>query len=419
MQLAPQFDDFLRQLGPFEPAPVLAVALSGGADSMALALLAADWAAARGGRIVALTVDHRLRPESTAEAQQVARWMAARGIAHEILTPMHTPAGNNLMQAARQWRYRALADWCREHHVLHCLVAHHQGDQLETALLHTARGDTEDGAAGMSAIRLYRGVRFLRPLLALPKAALVEQLRAAAMPWVEDPTNANPEFARTQARASLAGADPAQALQQHGAAATARMARERAAAEAAMRCVQLHPAGHAALRMGAWKALEPTLRSQLLADLVATIGGQIHRPRQHETAWLERAMQQARGKQTLGGCLIEWSLEEALVAREPARCEPPVTLRGRGQLLWDRRFRVAFDLEQPLTLGMLGEQGRKQLGQPLPLATPALWHLDRLHSVPHIEWNAAEMLPRARFRLGFAPAKPLAASSFWWFTYQE
>lgn len=416
MQIAVRFADLLGELGPFEPSPVMAVALSGGSDSMALTLLAQRWAEASGGRIIALTVDHQLRPDSEYEAQQVARWMQHRGIEHHILTPMHTPAGNNLMQAARQWRYRALAEWCRLHGVLHCLVAHNQGDQLETALLHAARGTTEDGGAGMSAIRLYRGVRFIRPLLTTPKSELQDFLRGEQTIWIEDPTNAKPEFARTQARQMLASSNLEDAIAQHQAHAAARMQRERDAADAAMRCVAVYPSGYAVLKMAPWRMLEPTLRSQLLADIIACIGGHIHRPRYHETAWLESSMNAARGKQTLGGCLVEWNLEEATISREPARCEPPITLKGHGTVLWDQRFRVTYHLEQPLTLGALGTAGRNIIGKPVPLSTPAVWHLDRLCDVPHIGYDAAETLPPEQLRIGFAPAKPLAASSFWWFT---
>ena len=416
MQLEAQFAVLLGELGPFEPTPTLAVALSGGSDSMALTLLAQQWVLARGGKLIALTVDHQLRPDSEHEAQQVARWMQHRGIEHHILTPMHTPAGNNLMQAARQWRYRALGDWCRLHGILHCLVAHNQGDQLETAMLNSARGSTEDGGAGMSAIRHYRGVRFIRPLLTTPKHALQEYLRAQQTIWIEDPTNAKPEFARTRARSLLAVSDVGDAVALHADHATARTLREQRAADAAMRSITIHPAGFAVLAMPAWKALEPTLRSQLLADTVASIGGHIHRPRHHETSWLENAMAAARGKQTLGGCVIEWNLEEATISREAARCEPPITLKGRNTVLWDQRFRVTYDLDQPLTLSALGAAGRNIVNLPVPISTPALWHLDSLHSIPHIGWSAAESVPMERLRIGFAPAKPLAASSFWWFT---
>ena len=75
-----EFAALMAPLGPFEPSPVLAVATSGGADSMALALLASAWARRRGGHVVALTVDHGLRPGSRAEARQVGAWHSARGI---------------------------------------------------------------------------------------------------------------------------------------------------------------------------------------------------------------------------------------------------------------------------------------------------------------------------------------------------
>src|SRR5262249_35293258 len=80
-----EFSHLMAPLAPFECAPRIAVAVSGGADSMALALLASDWVAAHNGSLIALTVDHGLRSESAAEAGQVGRWLAGRGIEHRIL----------------------------------------------------------------------------------------------------------------------------------------------------------------------------------------------------------------------------------------------------------------------------------------------------------------------------------------------
>src|SRR5271163_603629 len=104
---------------PFESAPHLAVAVSGGADSLALALLAADWARARGGRITALTVDHGLRPEAAAEAAQVADWLGARGVAHQTLRHEGARPRGDVQAKARTWRYRLLEGWCAQHGVLH------------------------------------------------------------------------------------------------------------------------------------------------------------------------------------------------------------------------------------------------------------------------------------------------------------
>src|SRR5882672_5584170 len=87
-----EFDRLMQAVGPFESRPRVAVAVSGGSDSMALGLLTAEWAIGRGGAITAITVDHGLRAAAAAEARQVGRWLRAHGVAHRILR-WRPPAG--------------------------------------------------------------------------------------------------------------------------------------------------------------------------------------------------------------------------------------------------------------------------------------------------------------------------------------
>src|ERR1700693_3737439 len=119
-----EFAARLDALGPFERAPRLAVAVSGGADSLALALFADAWARARGGRIAALTVDHRLRAASATEARQVGAWLAPRGIVHRTLAWEGPHPESDIQAAARAARYRLLEAWCEEQGILHLLTAH-------------------------------------------------------------------------------------------------------------------------------------------------------------------------------------------------------------------------------------------------------------------------------------------------------
>lgn len=309
--LEPECIAALERLGPFEPNPHVAVALSGGSDSMALVLLADEWAREQGGRITALTVDHGLRAEAQTEAQQVGAWMKQRNIAHVVLTPAHSDEGKNLMQAARAWRYDALSEWCRAHDVLHCLLAHHAGDARETVALHMARGATEDGPSGMRAARNYRGVRFLRPLLGFEKETLRDFLRAQDAPWVEDPTNSDERFARARLRkAAAALPEPTPAV---------RTAREKRVAGAAMRCITLNPAGSALLLRSHWLALEKPIATQLLADLLRTLGGDTRRPRKHKTLRLAEAISAGRPfKRTLAGCVVEMRDDAVAFTREKA-----------------------------------------------------------------------------------------------------
>src|SRR5205085_12296954 len=132
--------DLLDQIGGFEARPLIAVAVSGGPDSMALAILADRWARQRGGEAWALTVDHRLRPESAAEAETVASWLAARGIPHEVLVWSDAKPASGIQEAARAARYRLLAGWCRDQGCLHLLTAHHREDQAETHLIRRRAG---------------------------------------------------------------------------------------------------------------------------------------------------------------------------------------------------------------------------------------------------------------------------------------
>lgn len=284
---------------------------------MALTLLADAWAEQHGGRITALTVDHGLRPNSTQEAQQVAGWMRARGIAHVILTPPMESDSNNMLEAARQRRYDALADWCKQNQVLHCLLAHQADDQRETVAIHTARGDTADGNSGMAAVRNYRGVRFLRPLLNHSKQELLAHLRAQDVAWVEDPTNSDLRFARARLRAQgAADLDPA--------AAQARHQREWALADAAMRCVALDLSGAAKLDLAIWRAMPVSVGTQLLADLVRTIGGKTTRPRRHETLRLADMLRGGKDcKCTLGGCLIVKRDNDTHISREKRLASEP------------------------------------------------------------------------------------------------
>src|SRR5439155_7478782 len=131
-----------------------------------------------GGEAWALTVDHRLRPESAVEAQTVAEWLAPRAIPHEVLVWADKKPASGIQEAARAARYRLLAGWCRERGCLHLLTAHHREDQAETHLIRRRAGSGVDGLAGMSAVREMAGVRLVRPLLSVPKARLVALLAA-------------------------------------------------------------------------------------------------------------------------------------------------------------------------------------------------------------------------------------------------
>ncbi len=179
----------------------IAVAVSGGADSVAMLLLAAT---AFPGRILAATVDHGLRPEAAAEAALVAGICDRLGVAHVTLAPIAPIAGSSIQKQAREARYAALTAWAQAAGVSALLTAHHADDQAETLLMRLNRAS---GVAGLSGIRPWRfedDTLLLRPLLGWRRDELRRIAGDAGVRWVEDPSNVDPRHDRTRFRALLA-----------------------------------------------------------------------------------------------------------------------------------------------------------------------------------------------------------------------
>ncbi len=176
----------------------LAIAVSGGPDSMALALLAK---ASHGDRSLrAFIVDHKLREESSTEAAAVAARLAALGIDAEILVWNHDVVKSRIHVKARQARYALLLEACRRWRADALLLAHHADDQAETITMRLAKGSGIDGLAGMAAATALEGMPIIRPFLNLPKARLTATCAAAAVQHVSDPSNAAEKYARGRLR---------------------------------------------------------------------------------------------------------------------------------------------------------------------------------------------------------------------------
>jgi tRNA(Ile)-lysidine synthase len=183
------------------------LAVSGGPDSTALMWLAARWRKSmkRGPKLIAATVDHGLRKEAKSEALAVNRLARALKLEHRTLRWTGPKPSTGVQEAARNARYRLLADAARKAGGAHLITAHTRDDQAETVLFRLLRGSGIGGLAGMrmggplpfaSADRLM----LFRPLLDIPKSRLVATLRAANVAYADDPSNRDPRFARPRLR---------------------------------------------------------------------------------------------------------------------------------------------------------------------------------------------------------------------------
>jgi len=186
-------------------APAVVLAVSGGPDSVALMWLAARWrrGASRGPQLIAVTVNHGLRPEAAREARDVKRLATALDIPHHTLRWTGLKPKTGLPAAAREARYRLLAQAARKHGATHILTAHTRDDQAETLLMRLLRGSGIAGLSAMAAETEREGVRLARPLLDISKAQLIATLKKARIAFADDPTNRDPTFTRPRLRALM------------------------------------------------------------------------------------------------------------------------------------------------------------------------------------------------------------------------
>lgn len=178
----------------------LVVAVSGGSDSLALTFLANEYAATKNLKLEAVTVDHTLRPESSAEAEEVQSILKAHDISHHTLVWQHDDNLNRIHEQARKARYHLLTEFCKRYENPYLLTAHHAQDQIETILMRFLKGSGAAGFQGIQAARYENDVRIIRPLLEISPQALRTFLQNKKIKWIEDPSNQDDSYERTRAR---------------------------------------------------------------------------------------------------------------------------------------------------------------------------------------------------------------------------
>lgn len=313
----------------WKAAPAIVLAVSGGPDSIALMWLAARWRAAlkRGPRLIAVTVDHGLRPEAAREARDVNNLAKNLDLPHRTLRWNGAKPQTGVPAAARAARYRLLAQAAKASGATHILTAHTRDDQAETLLMRMLRGSGIAGLAAMARQTERDGVWLARPLLDVPKSQLVATLNKAKIAFADDPTNRDANYTRPRLRALM----PALAEEGGDARNLARLASRLARANAALEVLVDGAERYLALRArndaarfgfdaSAFAGLSEEIRLRLLMRAIDRVG--------HEgpaelgkaealLAALDRGILEGVGlKQTLAGAAI--SLIGGRIHVEPA-----------------------------------------------------------------------------------------------------
>lgn len=199
--------DFLEKHPAIEGQKSLAVAVSGGPDSMALAHLLCGFVGRENKTLHILTIDHGLRAEAKEEAKKVADWAAQqdnKNINHAVLQWEGKKPETGIMEAARAARYELIDTYCKNHKIEAVFVAHHQDDQAETFLIRLAKGSGLDGLAGMNELQSYsNNLKIARPFLNISKQDLISYCEENSINFINDPSNENKEYLRPRLRKSM------------------------------------------------------------------------------------------------------------------------------------------------------------------------------------------------------------------------
>jgi tRNA(Ile)-lysidine synthase len=335
-------------------APVVVLAVSGGPDSTALLWLAARWRARRkrGPTLIAVTVDHGLRLESAREALAVKRLARKLGVTHRTLRWIGTKPKTGIQQAAREARYRLLADAACKVGARHILTAHTLDDQAETVLFRLARGSGIAGLRGMASQASLPGLTrqsirkkefsrnrmdarvkpahdesncLVRPLLSIPKSRLLATLAAAKITFADDPSNRDPRFTRPRLRELMPGLATEGLDARRLSSFARRMARadqaiEWAVDEAQAGLSRMSAAGSIVFGPG-FAELPPEISLRLLGRAVAQVGneGPVELGKLEALASaIAQKGRSARFRRTLAGALVTLA-GEITVERAPAR----------------------------------------------------------------------------------------------------
>ncbi|MCP3972203.1 MAG: tRNA lysidine(34) synthetase TilS [Rhodobacteraceae bacterium] len=372
---------------------------------MALMHLAAAWAAQNGAALRVATVDHGLRLESAAEAGLVAQAATALGLPHDTLRWNGWDGGGNLQDAARHARRRLIEDWAEALGIDTVLTGHTADDQAETVLMRLARGSGVDGLAGIAASERHK-VRWLRPLLDVPRADLRDYLGQNDIGWIDDPFNDDPRFDRVKTRKLLEGMENIGLSRQRLTETARHMQAAREVLDAAMaelgEKAVTQDRGDLLIDMAAFRRALPDTRTRLLARALIWLSQNRYRPRFAPLSQLEQRL-----CGTLHGCLITARDGTARITREYQSVRRTTCA---SDALWDNRWRLTGPHAPGQWIGALGETGLaecpawRDTGAPRVslLASPAIWQDNRLISAPLAGlmngWRAELAHPAADFR---------------------
>ena len=394
--------EFQNQMDKFDDDKI-GLAVSGGGDSIAMLVLASEWAILNKTKIYVVTVNHNLRKEAKEEIIFTREFTKKLGFSHSSLDWRRPSKAGNLQSQASLARKKLISDWAKENNIKTVLLAHTIDDQVETILMRFSRGSGVDGLVGMKKLIEIHGISWLRPLLNITRSNLRKFLKFKKINWVEDPTNEDRKFLRVKSRNIISqlkeiGINTDLVVNTSVRMENAKKVLDDVAVEAFNNFITLKKWGDIEVNKDIFNYCREDTILRTLAGIIKGISGSVYRPRYRELKNFAEGLNNKNFKaRTLSGVLARAiSQNKIVLRREPSHPLCVSNLKPKN-FIWDGRWLVF--LTKPLSkseyIGPLGNNGYQQIKTQIEnkknnecfLSTPTLFIEDKVISSPAFEYG--------------------------------
>lgn len=396
-----KFDNYITNNKNLIANKKIAIGISGGPDSLSLAILLNKYKKKYSLDLLSFTVDHQLRPESKEEAKHVKTLMKKLSIEHETLLWEKPHPKNNILESARIARFNIINQACNKHKADLIMLGHHQNDQIETFVIRLEAKSGLDGLACMKdktkIITNYGILNIFRPLLKFKKNELIDICESKNIKWVNDPTNFNLNYKRTKARRIIENSslykDFYSSIRAYN---KLKQNFDKILHNNIKKNILFHDIGMCEVEEEYFKKLPTLFKEKILNLLIKIIGGKIY-PRKSSTLknLIENILSENKKNFTGGGVYFARKKKTIILIRQYDLSIKNIYLNSKN-IVWDRRFLIKnYSNNKNITAGPLTEKDyftmikSKKIQKPnIPFAAVktllTIRMLDEIVSIPHL-----------------------------------
>ncbi len=339
-------DEFNRVINSnftFEKSPHVGLSISGGPDSMALLMLVKEWIESKFGKLTVFHFDHKMRKNSSKEANWLKTYVSKLGIKFELLNWDRNEKSVLNMKNAREARYEKILEISKKLKIIHLMTAHHSNDNIETYYMRKKRDSSTLGLSSIPKILIKENLQIIRPLLSFSKERLINTCKFFNVTWIEDSTNLDIKYERPRVRKELYEKTTSQLKKiekEFKKIKKDNKVMEKKIRNFFMNYLNFFEYGVFQVDKNKFLKCSQELKIEILKKILTTSSGKIFPPRALSIINFLKLMQSNQCfKYTLHSCLLKVNSEKILIFREISSIKEVKKIIPKGKsYLWDNRF---------------------------------------------------------------------------------